>query len=107
MSKSSDLAALPAGDLIHLFRTRQASPVEATQAALDRIGTLNARYNAFCLVDGESALASARESESRWAKGKPLSAIDGIATSIKDIILTKGWPTLRGSRTTDPDAAMG
>ena len=26
-----------------------------------------------------------------------------MPTSIKDLILTKGWPTLRGSRTVDPD----
>jgi aspartyl-tRNA(Asn)/glutamyl-tRNA(Gln) amidotransferase subunit A len=28
--------------------------------------------------------------------------LDGVPTSIKDIILTKGWPTLRGSKTVDP-----
>ena len=28
-----------------------------------------------------------------------------MPTSIKDLILTKGWPTLRGSRTVDPDQA--
>jgi aspartyl-tRNA(Asn)/glutamyl-tRNA(Gln) amidotransferase subunit A len=103
MSAPSDLAALPVADLIHLFRTKQASPVEATQASLDRIDRLNGRYNAYCFVDRDSALAAARESEGRWVKGEPASAIDGVATSIKDIVLTKGWPTLRGSRSTDPE----
>ena len=28
--------------------------------------------------------------------------LDGVPTSIKDLILTRGWPTLRGSRTVDP-----
>src|SRR5690606_36272926 len=28
---------------------------------------------------------------------------DGIPVSIKDIILTRGWPTLRGSRAVNPD----
>jgi aspartyl-tRNA(Asn)/glutamyl-tRNA(Gln) amidotransferase subunit A len=37
----------------------------------------------------------------RWLKGEPASQIDGISATIKDIILTKGWPTLRGSRTTN------
>jgi aspartyl-tRNA(Asn)/glutamyl-tRNA(Gln) amidotransferase subunit A len=99
---ATDLAALPVAELVHLFRTRQSSPVEALQASLDRIDKLNGRYNAFCLIDRDSALAAARASEARWAKGTPLSAIDGVTASIKDIILTKGWPTLRGSRTTDP-----
>ena len=28
--------------------------------------------------------------------------LDGVPTSIKDLILTRGWPTRRGSRTVDP-----
>jgi aspartyl-tRNA(Asn)/glutamyl-tRNA(Gln) amidotransferase subunit A len=32
-------------------------------------------------------------------------ALEGIPASIKDLILTRGWPTLRGSRTVDPNQA--
>jgi aspartyl-tRNA(Asn)/glutamyl-tRNA(Gln) amidotransferase subunit A len=32
----------------------------------------------------------------------PRGLLDGVPVSIKDIILTKGWPTLRGSKTVDP-----
>ncbi len=28
--------------------------------------------------------------------------LDGVPVSIKDVLLTNGWPTLRGSRTIDP-----
>src|SRR5215469_8399599 len=35
------------------------------------------------------------------AKKEPLSFIDGVPATIKDLVLTKGWPTLRGSRTVD------
>lgn len=100
---AGDLANCGAARLVHLFATRQASPVEATTAALERIRRLNARYNAFCLVDEAAALASARQSEARWLRGEPASHIDGVAASIKDIVLTRGWPTLRGSRSTDPN----
>jgi aspartyl-tRNA(Asn)/glutamyl-tRNA(Gln) amidotransferase subunit A len=48
-------------------------------------------------------MESAKASEERWNKGSPIGALDGIPISIKDIILTKGWPTLRGSRTIDPN----
>src|SRR5215218_2954236 len=98
----TDLTSRSTSDLVHLFRTKQASPVEATRAALARIDKLNSKFNAFCVVDHERALADAKASEARWMKGAPLSAIDGITTSIKDLILTRGWPTMRGSRTTDP-----
>ena len=104
-SSPTDLAKASARDLVHLFRTRQASPVEAAEAALARIDKLNGRFNAYCFVDRARALESARRSEARWAKGAPLSAIDGVTASIKDLILTDGWPTLRGSRSTDPKQA--
>ena len=97
-----DLRSMTASELVHLFRTGAASPVEAARAALDRIDKLNTRYNAFCLIDEERALDAARAAETRWRKREPLSHIDGVPTTIKDIILTNGWPTLRGSRTIDP-----
>ena len=99
---TTDLTTMGAAALTRLFRERRASPVEATQAVLDRIDRLNGRYNAFCLVDHARALAAARESEQRWRADAPLSAVDGVTASIKDIVLTRGWPTLRGSRTVDP-----
>jgi aspartyl-tRNA(Asn)/glutamyl-tRNA(Gln) amidotransferase subunit A len=97
-----DLADSTGGELVRLFRSGKASPVEATRAVLRRIERLNPRYNAFCLIDPERALAAARQSEIRWSRTEPLSNIDGVPTTIKDLILTKNWPTLRGSRTVDP-----
>ena len=37
------------------------------------------------------------------SKGEPLSRIDGVPALIKDLLLVKGWPTLRGSKTVDPN----
>ena len=48
-------------------------------------------------------MASAAASEVRWQRGEPVGPLDGVPTSIKDLILTQGWPTRRGSRTVDPD----
>jgi len=90
-----------ATELLALYRSRQASPVEATRAVLERIAALNPRLNAFCLVDPDSALASARASEARWLQGTATGDLDGVPVSIKDLILTRGWPTLRGSHTVD------
>jgi aspartyl-tRNA(Asn)/glutamyl-tRNA(Gln) amidotransferase subunit A len=102
-----DLTQAPAHELLALYRSGQASPVEVTQAVLKRIERVNPQINAFCLVDEKAALASARASEARWQahrqQGTPVGALDGVPTSIKDLILTQGWPTLRGSRTVDPN----
>ena len=105
MTVSDDLAFMPATELVAAYRAKSLSPVEATQAALDRIEAHNERLNAFYLVDAEGALTAAAESEARWQRGEPIGLIDGVPTSIKDIVLTKGWPTLRGSKTTDAKQA--
>jgi aspartyl-tRNA(Asn)/glutamyl-tRNA(Gln) amidotransferase subunit A len=94
---SRELALLPATELLARYKARSLSPVEAAQAALARIAALNPKLNAFCLVDEAGALAAARESERRWRRGEPLGSVDGVPVSVKDLLLTKGWPTLRGS----------
>jgi aspartyl-tRNA(Asn)/glutamyl-tRNA(Gln) amidotransferase subunit A len=99
---TADLCFMPATELVARYRKRELSPVETTRAVLDRIRTLNPKLNAYCLVDEEGALTAARASEARWAKGEPAGAVDGVPASIKDLVLAKGWPTLRGSKTVDP-----
>ncbi|HVO89582.1 MAG TPA: amidase, partial [Casimicrobiaceae bacterium] len=102
---ATDLADCTAAELVELYRTGQASPIEAIHAVLARIDRVNPAVNAFCIVAAEKALVAAQASEQRWSAGAPLSAIDGVPTSIKDLILTRGWPTLRGSRTVDSHQA--
>jgi aspartyl-tRNA(Asn)/glutamyl-tRNA(Gln) amidotransferase subunit A len=97
-----DLADRTATALVEGYARAEISPVEATRAVLDRIAARNGELNAFCLVDAERALAQARQSEQRWSAGTPAGPVDGVPTSIKDLQLTRGWPTLRGSRTVDP-----
>jgi aspartyl-tRNA(Asn)/glutamyl-tRNA(Gln) amidotransferase subunit A len=97
----SDLCALTAGELVEAFRKKTLSPVEVTAAVLKRIEALNPVFNAFNLVS-ENALNEAKSAEARWLAGQPKGLLDGVPVSIKDLLLTKGWPTLRGSRTIDP-----
>ncbi len=92
-----------ATDLLAGFRTGQLSPVQATEAALHRIEQLDGPVNAFCLVDADRALDSARASERRWSRGEPTGLLDGVPVAIKDLLLTRDWPTLRGSVLVDPE----
>ncbi len=105
MSDDRELGFMPASALLDAYHRKTLSPVEATKAALARIERLEPKLNAFVLVDAEGALAAARESEARWVKGAPRGLVDGVPTTIKDIVLTKGWPTLRGSRLSKRDQA--
>ena len=45
----------------------------------------------------DSALTAAQAAETRWMKGAPMGLLDGVPVTIKDLFLTNGWPTLRGS----------
>jgi len=100
---SDDIALLSAAELIAGYRDGSLSPVEAAEAALARIEAHDGKLNAFRLVDAERALKAARESEERWRIKAPRGRVDGVPTSIKDLLLTKGWSTPRGSKTVDQD----
>ena len=99
----SGLHQLSTEQLVATYRAKKLSPVEVTESALSRIENHNNAVNAFVLIDADAAMLSARASEVRWGRGEPLSPIDGVPSTLKDTMLTKGWPTLRGSKTTDPN----
>jgi aspartyl-tRNA(Asn)/glutamyl-tRNA(Gln) amidotransferase subunit A len=100
---TEEIAMMPATALLHAYAEGKLSPVEAVEAALERVARYNPQFNAFVMVDAEGARAAAREAEARWQAGRPRGKLDGVPTSIKDLALTKDWPTLRGSKTVDPD----
>jgi aspartyl-tRNA(Asn)/glutamyl-tRNA(Gln) amidotransferase subunit A len=97
---SDEICMLPAVDLVARYRAGTLSPVEATRAVLDRIREYDGALNAFIIVAEDEAMAAARASEARWKRGEPIGLIDGVPTTIKDVILMKGHPTRRGSKTT-------
>ncbi|MGJ5202876.1 amidase [Bradyrhizobium sp. HKCCYLR20261] len=101
-SASDDPSRLSAVELVEHYRARTLSPVEATAAVLQRIERLEPEINAFAKLDAEAALAAARASEARWQRGEPLGLVDGVPAALKDLLLAKGWPTLRGSHAVDP-----
>ena len=101
----SDLAQASAAGLSALYRSKAASPVEALKAVLARAEAVNPRINALTLIDAEPAMAAARASEARWAKGDPLSPLDGVPVTVKELIRTKGWPQTMGSKLTDKTPA--
>lgn len=102
-SSSTDIAELTATELLQLFRERKLSPVEAAEAALARIRTGNETVNAYCLIDEETTLHEARESERRYLQDAPMGVVDGLPVAIKDVFITRGWTNLKGSHTADPE----
>lgn len=98
---TTDLTQASADELGKLYRKGKASPVETMKAVLARADRLATTINALCHVDAKAALAAARASEKRWKKGEPLSPLDGVPVSIKELVRVKGWPASMGSKLTD------
>ena len=97
-----DIAYTSAVSLLDLYRSRALSPVEVTLLLFDRLNALEPKLNAFCILDHEGAAAAARQSEQRWQRGEATGRLDGVPVTIKDLMLMRGFPTLRGSRLVEP-----
>ncbi|MER6011758.1 amidase [Streptomyces bluensis] len=97
------LTELTAVQLVDGYRKGEFSPVEATRATLERARLIQPAVNAFVRLDADGALTRARESEERWRRGEPAGLLDGVPVTVKDILLQRGAPTLKGSRAISPD----
>ncbi len=96
---SKPLNWLSAATLKKGYKKKNYDPVDVAKACLAQIYTHDAALNAMCHLDEKTTLEMAEASTKRWKAGKPLSPLDGVPVLIKDLLLTKGWPTLRGSKT--------
>jgi aspartyl-tRNA(Asn)/glutamyl-tRNA(Gln) amidotransferase subunit A len=98
---ASAIALLSAEEMLSLYARRRLSPVEVLQAVMERVARLNPALNAFAVMNPR-ALEAAAESAARWRAGRPLGILDGVPCTVKDLVDLAGFPTRRGSRTTDP-----
>ena len=93
----TDYTVCTATELVDFYQKGSVSPVTVSQQVLAKIERVNPVLNAFCFTDPETTLKQAQASEQRWQQNSPLSKLDGIPIGIKDLLLTQGWPTLKGS----------
>ena len=93
-----DLCFVPASELLRLYKTRKASPLEVMQAVLARIDAVNPALNAYVTLARESALAGARKATAALKRKTALPPLHGIPVSIKDLTPTKGIRTTWGSK---------
>ncbi len=96
--RASDLAGYDLLGLAVLLRTRQLSPVELTEACLERIQAVNPTINVFLTVTAELARREARTAEARIMRGDYLGPLHGIPYAAKDLLCTKGIRTSCASR---------
>ena len=95
---TSELPFLSAGDLSRLIQSKEVSPVEATEAYLDRIVSLDHRFNSYLTVMREQALADAQQAEEDIASGQHKGPMHGVPVAVKDQFWSKGVRSTGGSR---------
>ena len=93
----SQLPFLSATELGSLIKSREVSPVEATEAYLERIPQVDGKLNSYITVTAERAMADARQAEQEIVSGKYRGPMHGIPIGIKDQVYTKGILTTGGS----------
>jgi aspartyl-tRNA(Asn)/glutamyl-tRNA(Gln) amidotransferase subunit A len=96
----TSLHDLSAVDLIAGFRARQFSPSEVLEDVLTHVAAWEPHIKALYAFDPDGARAVAKASTERWQKGEPSGPLDGVPTTIKDNIATKGVPVPLGAATT-------
>jgi len=92
------LTELTLADAAKLISQGDVSPVELTQAHLERIQNVEPRLNSFITITAEDGLRRAREAEQAIAHGEYLGRLHGIPIAIKDIYETAGIRTTVGSK---------
>ena len=97
--EKSEVSFLSATELATLIRSREISPVEATEAYLDRIDQVDHKLNSYITVCREGALAEARQAEQEIAAGHYRGPMHGIPVGVKDQFYTRGIRTTGGSAT--------
>ncbi len=94
---ANQIPFLSATELGGLIKNREVSPVEATQAYLDRIEKVDGQLNSYITVCRDEALAEARRAEGEITSGAYKGPMHGIPVAVKDQFYTKGIRTTGGS----------
>ena len=95
---AQELCFMTIADLAQQIQQRSISPVEVTQAYLDRIQTIDGQLNSYLTVTAERALQEARAAEAEIQVGSYRGPLHGIPLAHKDIVATKGIKTTCASK---------
>ena len=98
MANSSPLLDFDVATLSQKLRAKEISPVELTQAYLDRIEAVDERVNSYITVTAEVAREMARKAETEITAGRWRGPFHGVPIGLKDLCYTKGILTTGGSK---------
>ena len=93
----NELPFLTVAELGRLIQAKQVSPVEATEAYLERIDRIDGRVNSYITVCHEEARQAALAAEQEIVGGRYRGPLHGIPVAVKDQFDTAGIRTTYGS----------
>jgi aspartyl-tRNA(Asn)/glutamyl-tRNA(Gln) amidotransferase subunit A len=95
---AEEIYYLSVTELAKRIETKKLSPVELTQAYLERSQKLGPRFNAYALLTPELALERAKAAEKDIRRGHYRGPLHGIPYAAKDLLAVKGLPTTWGAK---------
>lgn len=96
MGSADQLHYLQLTELATLVRTKEVSPVEVTEAQLERIAALDPELGSYTTVLSERALAQATRAQADVANGRVLGPLHGVPLGVKDLVDVADVPTRAG-----------
>src|ERR1700681_3746166 len=94
----TELAFLGIAEASRLIAARKLSPVELTEAYLQRIANLDSQLDSFVTLTADRARAEAKAAEAAIMTSGPVSRLHGIPYCLKDIFDTAGIRTTAMSK---------
>ncbi len=93
-----NICFMSASEMAEKIKTQELTSQEITEVIIERIEKINPVINAYCTPTFDIAREMATKADDLVKKGEKIGLLNGIPTSIKDLMQTKGIRTTYGSR---------
>ena len=93
-----ELCFMPACEMAKAIKNQEITSEEITETFIERIEKINPILNAYCTPTFEIARKMAKLADKRVKKRERFGILNGIPTSIKDLMAVEGVRTTYGSK---------
>jgi aspartyl-tRNA(Asn)/glutamyl-tRNA(Gln) amidotransferase subunit A len=93
-----DICFMAACEMVDKIKTQELTSQEITEIFIERIERINPIINAYCTPTFELAREMAKKADERVKKKEKIPLLNGIPTSIKDLVEIEGVRTTFGSK---------
>ena len=91
--QQSDRCFLTIAEASRGLRRKEYSPIEITNACLERIGDFDGKLHCFITLTTDLAIKQAKQAERELRSGQDRGSLHGIPIALKDLYMTKGIRT--------------